>query len=93
MTRLRRIRQLHNLEDFAEADGFEYVGDGLVLFFVKEDDGGVQRDYVLCSTAREARREVKTRQAAGWECCWKVFGRLHLPNELPSFLKSQASVV
>src|SRR5437763_879663 len=59
MTRLQEIRQMHNLKDFAGADGFEYVGDGLILFFVKEREGGVERDFVLCGTAREARREAK----------------------------------
>jgi hypothetical protein len=87
VTILQKIRQMQNLEDFAEADGFEYTGDGLILFFVaQEDDGKVQRDFVLCTTAREARREIKTRQAAGWKCCWKVFGRLHLPMDVSEFL-------
>jgi hypothetical protein len=91
MTRLQQIRQLHKLEDFAETDGFEYVGNGLVLLFVKEGEGDTR--IVLCSTTREARREIKTRQAAGWDCRWRVFGRLHLPKEVPSDLKSRASGV
>ena len=69
MTRLQKVRQMNNLEDYAEADGFEYVGDGMILVFVKKGEAGTENHVELCSNVREARKEIKTRQAAGWECC------------------------
>ena len=79
MASLREINQLNGLEVYAEGDGFEYMGTGLVLFFVSgRGQETVRRDFVLCRTVREAKREMKARRAAGWECCWKVFGQVHL---------------
>ncbi len=86
MTRLQQIRRQDNLVEFAGADGFVYAGDGLILFFIKHDGQEVQRNFTLCNTAREARREVKAREVEGWRCCWKVYGRLHLPERLPGHL-------
>lgn len=81
MASLREINQLNGLDAYAEEDGFEFVGTGLILFFViGRGEEAVRRDFVLCSTVREAKREMKARRAAGWKCVWKVFGRLHLPG-------------
>jgi hypothetical protein len=83
MASLRGLHQLNALEAHADEDGFEFVGTGLVLFFVSgRGTQSVQRDFVLCSSVREAKREMKARRAAGWKCCWKVFGQVHLPGEM-----------
>lgn len=67
------------LQEMATADGFEYTGHCLFLFFAckgKEPGPTVE----TATSVREAKRLIKERKKKGYTLCWKSFGPMFLSS-------------
>ena len=72
------------LQEMTTADGFEYAGHCLFLFFAKRE-GQDGPTVETATSVREAKAIIKEKAKDGFRLCWKSFGPMFLPSSLLMF--------